>query len=277
MSKSSVIQMTSGATVEANLAEADRLISDAARSGSQLVVLPENFALMGMDEYAKLSHMEDNSQGPIHHFLAEVSRRNSIWIVAGTMPMASSYATKIRAACLIYNDRGEQIARYDKMHLFDVDVPDSDEQYCESDTIDAGQDLLILDSPVGKLGVAVCYDLRFPEMFRIMLEAGMEVLALPAAFTAATGAAHWEILLRARAIENLCYVIASNQGGVHENGRKTYGHSMIIDPWGKLLNSIATGPGIISADIDLNHLHSVRHSFPAIKNRRFIQEFNDHG
>jgi len=264
--------MASGASVESNLTEAERLIKDAVRSGAKLAVLPENFALMGLNEYDKLSHMEAEGKGPIQNFLRHISQRYALWIVAGTMPMESSSATKIRAATLIFNHHGERVGRYDKIHLFDVDVPDSDEQYCESDTIDSGDQLLVLDSPVGRLGVAVCYDLRFPEMFRIMLDAGMEVLALPSAFTAATGAAHWEILIRARAIENLCYVAASNQGGIHENGRKTYGHSMIVDPWGKLLNTLGSGPGVISAEIDLDHLRNVRRSFPVLQNRRIDQE-----
>ncbi len=272
MTKCAVIQMASGARVESNLAEAERLIKDAVRTGAKLVVLPENFALMGLNEHDKLSHMETEGKGPIQNFLRHISRRYAVWIVAGTIPMESDLATKVRATSLVFNHHGERIGRYDKIHLFDVDVPESDEQYCESDTIDAGNELLIVDSPVGRLGVAVCYDLRFPEMFRIMLDAGMEVLALPSAFTAATGSAHWEILIRARAIENLCYVIASNQGGIHENGRKTYGHSMIVDPWGKLLNNLGTGSGAVSADIDLSQLHSVRNSFPVLQNRRFHQE-----
>lgn len=276
MTKCAVIQMASGARVESNLAEAERLIKDAVRNGAKLVVLPENFALMGLTEYDKLSHIEANNKGPIQDFLRQVSRRYGVWIVAGTIPMESDMVTKVRAATLIYNHHGERIGRYDKIHLFDVDVPDSNEQYRESDTIDGGSQLLVIDSPAGRLGVAVCYDLRFPEMFRRMLDAGMEVLALPSAFTAATGAAHWEILIRARAIENLCYVFASNQGGIHENGRKTYGHSMIVDPWGKLLNTLGSGSGVICAEIDLEHLRSVRRSFPVLMNRRLDQEQNQY-
>ncbi len=272
MTKCAVIQMASGARVDSNLTEAERLIKDAVRTGAKLVVLPENFALMGLNEHDKLSHMETEGKGPIQNFLRHISRRYAVWIVAGTIPLESMIVSKIRAACLVYNHHGERVGRYDKIHLFDVDVPDSDEQYRESDSIDAGAELLIVDSPVGRLGVAVCYDLRFPEMFRIMLDAGMEVLALPSAFTAATGAAHWEVLIRARAIENLCYVAASNQGGLHENGRKTYGHSMIVDPWGKTLNTLGTGAGVVSADIDLPQLQSVRRSFPVLQNRRLHQE-----
>ncbi|MEE9344617.1 MAG: carbon-nitrogen hydrolase family protein [Methylococcales bacterium] len=277
MTKCAVIQMASGARVESNLTEAERLIKDAVRSGAKLVVLPENFALMGLNEHDKLSHMESEGKGLIQNFLRHISRRYGVWIVAGTIPMESALVSKIRASTLVFNHHGERVGRYDKIHLFDVDVPDSDEQYRESDTIDSGSELLIIDSPIGRLGIAVCYDLRFPEMFRIMLDAGMEVLALPSAFTAATGAAHWEILIRARAIENLCYVVASNQGGEHENGRTTYGHSMIVDPWGKVMNTLGTGSGVVSADIDLAQLRSVRRSFPVLKNRRLHQENHQHG
>ncbi|MEE9423883.1 MAG: carbon-nitrogen hydrolase family protein [Methylococcales bacterium] len=277
MTKCAVIQMASGARVESNLTEAERLIKDAVRGGAKLVVLPENFALMGLNEHDKLSHMESEGKGPIQNFLRHISRRYGVWIVAGTIPIQSDLVNKIRASTLVYNHHGERVGRYDKIHLFDVDVPDSDEQYRESDTIDSGSELLIIDSPIGRLGVAVCYDVRFPEMFRIMLDAGMEVLALPSAFTAATGSAHWEILIRARAIENLCYVVASNQGGVHENGRTTYGHSMIVDPWGKVMNTLGTGAGVVSADIDLAQLRSVRRSFPVLQNRRLHQEDNQHG
>jgi nitrilase len=277
MTKCAVIQMASGARVESNLTEAERLIKDAVRSGAKLVVLPENFALMGLNEHDKLSHMESEGKGLIQNFLRHISRRYGVWIVAGTIPMESALVSKIRASTLVFNHHGERVGRYDKIHLFDVDVPDSDEQYRESDTIDSGSELLIIDSPIGRLGIAVCYDLRFPEMFRIMLDAGMEVLALPSAFTAATGAAHWEILIRARAIENLCYVVASNQGGEHENGRTTYGHSMIVDPWGKVMNTLGTGSGVVSADIDLEQLRSVRRSFPVLQNRRLHQENNQHG
>ncbi|HFD11791.1 MAG TPA: carbon-nitrogen hydrolase family protein [Crenotrichaceae bacterium] len=277
MTKCAVIQMASGARVDSNLTEAERLIKDAVRGGAKLVVLPENFALMGLNEHDKLSHMETEVKGPIQNFLRHISRRYAVWIVAGTIPLESNHVSKIRATTLVYDHHGERVGRYDKIHLFDVDVPDSDEQYRESDTIDSGTELLVIDSPLGRLGVAVCYDLRFPEMFRIMLDAGMEVLVLPSAFTAATGSAHWEILIRARAIENLCYVAASNQGGNHENGRKTYGHSMIVDPWGKVMNTLGTGSGVVSADIDLAQLRSIRRSFPVLQNRRLHQENNHHG
>jgi predicted amidohydrolase len=186
------------------------------------------------------------------------------------MPIAGDAEHKVRAACLIYNDRGERVARYDKMHLFDVSVPGTNEVYRESDSIEAGPRPLVFDTPFGRIGVAVCYDLRFPEFFREMARMGMEILVIPSAFTAETGAAHWELLLRARAVENLCYIIAPNQGGFHINGRKTFGHSMIVDPWGVVLDCYKTGGGFVVADIDLERLEKVRTAFPVLQHRRFI-------
>lgn len=268
--KFAAVQMASSPNVGANLIEAGRHIEDAARVGAGLVVLPENFALMGESESDKLTHREAEGSGPIQEFLAKTARQFSIWIVGGTVPVSSSSATKVRATCPIYNDQGEKVAQYDKIHLFDVSVPGSDEQYNESNTIEAGQDPLVIATPFGRLGIAVCYDLRFPELFRKMLNAGMEILAVPSAFTAATGAAHWELLVRARAVENLCYVIAANQGGFHLNGRKTYGDSMIVDPWGKILTRLPSGAGIACANVDHDHLEKLRLAFPALQHRRFL-------
>jgi len=262
------IQMASGPNVGANLLEAERLINQAVRQEAGLVVLPENFAIMGKSERDKIDVREVEGDGPIQEFLAEQARRHGIWLVGGTVPLAASDPGKIRAACMVYDDTGQQVARYDKIHLFDVDLVDSDEQYTESETIEPGDRVVVLDSPLGRIGLAVCYDLRFPELFRQQLDAGMEVLVLPAAFTAITGRAHWEVLVRARAIENLCYVVAAGQGGYHLNGRETHGHSMIVDPWGIVLNSLARGPGVVSATIDLGRLESARRNFPSIEHRR---------
>ena len=270
MTKCAAIQMASSPNVEANLIEAGRLIEDAAKAGAQMIVLPENFALMGMTEFDKLEHREEDHKGPIQNFLASRAKQHSVWIVGGTIPMVSNRKEKIRAACLVYNELGERVARYDKIHLFDVDVPGSDEKYRESDTIEAGVSSLVLDSPFGKLGIAICYDLRFPELFRQMLNEGMEILAVPAAFTAQTGADHWELLVRARAVENLCYVIAANQGGFHVNGRKTFGHSMIVDPWGNVLERLPSGAGIVCADVVMSQLQTVRRTFPVLEHRRLI-------
>jgi predicted amidohydrolase len=268
MTNVACIQMASGPNVGANLLEAERLINQAVRQEAGLVVLPENFAIMGKSERDKIDVREVEGDGPIQEFLAEQARRHGIWLVGGTVPLAASDPGKIRAACMVYDDTGQQVARYDKIHLFDVDLVDSDEQYTESETIEPGDRVVVLDSPLGRIGLAVCYDLRFPELFRQQLDAGMEVLVLPAAFTAITGRAHWEVLVRARAIENLCYVVAAGQGGYHLNGRETHGHSMIVDPWGIVLNSLARGPGVVSATIDLGRLESARRNFPSIEHRR---------
>ncbi len=271
MSLCAAIQMASSPNISSNLIEAERLISDAVSAGAKLVALPENFALMGQHELDKLAQKEQDGSGPIQNFLATTAKKHAVWIVAGTLPIADpDNDNKVIAACLIYNELGERVARYDKIHLFDVHVPGSDEVYRESDSISKGDSPLVIDSPFGKLGIAVCYDLRFPELFRTMQEQGMEVLIIPSAFTQKTGAAHWELLLRARAVENLCYVIAPNQGGFHVNGRQTFGHSMIIDPWGTVLACQKTNAGVVAADIDLARLHKTRETFPVLQHRQIV-------
>jgi len=264
------IQMVSGADVAVNLQQAAMLIRQAADSGANLIVLPENFAHIGMLERDKLPVREVHGEGPIQAFLAQQARDNNCWIIAGTIPIRTNDDGHVRAACLVYDAHGENIARYDKMHLFDVSLTETSEAYSESDTIEAGDEIVTVQTPVGHVGLAVCYDLRFPEMFRSMLDKGVDIIALPAAFTATTGRAHWEILLRARAIENLCYVVAANQGGVHGNGRETHGDSMIVDPWGVVLQRIAQGPGIVSTVTDPTMLQKLRRNFPALQHRRIF-------
>ncbi len=261
------IQMASGPHLHANLAEAGRLIAEAASSGAKLVVLPENFALMPLADADRLAIVEPEGAGPIQQFLAEQARRHRVWVVGGTLPVAAGVAGKMRAACLLLNDRGERVARYDKMHLFDVALPNG-ERYQESNVFEAGDQTVVVDTPFGRLGLAVCYDLRFPELFRAMLDQGADVFALPAAFTALTGKAHWEALLRARAIENLAYVIAAAQGGYHANGRETYGDSLIASPWGEVLDRLPRGAGIVLAELDRARLTQVRASLPSIHHRR---------
>jgi nitrilase len=260
--------MASGPNVGANLLEAERLIEEAVSREARLVVLPENFAIMGNSERDKVEVREPEGDGPIQAFLSEQAAQHGIWLVGGTVPLVADAKDKIRAACLVYDDTGKQVARYDKIHLFDVELVDSDEQYTESETIEPGDEVVVIDSPFGRMGIAICYDLRFPELFRQQLTAGMEIMVLPAAFTAITGRAHWEVLVRARAIENLCYVVAADQGGYHLNGRETHGHSMIVDPWGIVLNSLSRGPGVVCASIDLERLESARRNFPSITHRR---------
>jgi len=262
------IQMASGPNVNANLLEAGRLIAQAVADGAGMVVLPENFAIMGMNEQEKIKVRELDSVGPIQEFLAQQAKKHGVWIVGGTIPMAATAADKVLAACLIFNDAGERVARYDKVHLFDVSLEGGSEKYTESETIEHGEEIVVIDSPFGRMGVAVCYDLRFPEMFRKMLDQGMDLLVLPAAFTAVTGKAHWEVLVRARAIENLCYVVAAAQGGFHVNGRETHGDSMVVNPWGVVIDRLLRGSGMVVVDINREQLASIRRSLPAISHRR---------
>jgi len=262
------IQMASGPNVAANLLEAERLIAIAVENGARLVVLPENFAIMGQEETDKVAVRESEQGGPIQDFLAAQAEKHAIWLVGGTVPMVSQYPDKIRAACLLFNSEGKQLARYDKIHLFDVSVVDSDEAYIESETIEPGNQAVVVDTPFGRLGLAVCYDLRFPELFRTLIDEGMEIVAIPSAFTAITGKAHWEPLLRARAIENLCYVLAAAQGGYHINGRETYGNSMIVDPWGVVLGRMpGSSGGVVTADMDIERLRNIRRTFPCLEHR----------
>lgn len=268
MSKVAAIQMASGPNVGSNLIEAGRLISMAADAGAGLVVLPENFAIMGVSEYDKVKVREADGKGPIQDFLAEQARKHGVWLVGGTIPLVAHDADKISGACLLFNEQGHRVARYDKIHLFDVEVPETGEKYIESETIEPGNHAQVVDTPFGRLGLAVCYDLRFPELFRKMVDQGMEILALPSAFTAITGSAHWETLLRARAIENLCYVIAAAQGGYHVGGRETYGHSMVVNPWGVVLDRLPSGSGFVVADLDMGYLRTTRRNFPVLAHRK---------
>ena len=268
MNKVAAVQMASGPNVGANLLEAKRLIAMAADGGAELVVLPENFAIMGMKERDKVDVREQDGVGPIQEFLAQQAAKYRVWLVGGTIPLAASAPTKVRAACLVYDNKGKRVVRYDKIHLFDVSINDGAETYEESKTIEAGSSAVVIDTPVGRLGVAVCYDLRFSELFRVMSEQGMELFVLPSAFTAITGRAHWEVLVRARAIENLSYGIAAAQGGFHVNGRETHGDSMVVDPWGVVLDRLPRGSGVVIADIDRERLLSTRRSFPALTHRR---------
>jgi len=269
MSLIAAIQMASGPKVDANLIEAGRLIGEAAAKGAKMVVLPENFAIMGMSEQDKVKVREKEGEGRIQTFLHEQAAKHGIWLVGGTIPLEASVAEKVRAACLVFDAKGNKVARYDKIHLFDVNLPEHDETYHESQTIENGEGIApVVDTPYGKLGLAICYDLRFPEMFRYMAREGAQIFTLPSAFTDITGKAHWEVLVRARAIENLAYVVAPGQGGYHANGRQTYGDSMIVDPWGRVLDRLPKGSGVVLADVDPQQVQNVRTTFPALQHRR---------
>jgi deaminated glutathione amidase len=265
--KAAAIQMTSGPEVAANLKQAEALLTEARERGASLAALPENFALMGLKEGDKLRIAETDGSGPIQDFLSGMARRLSLWIVGGTMPIRIEGERRAGAASLVFNSNGERVARYDKIHLFDVDVPGRAESHRESASMAPGRAPAVIDTPIGRLGLAVCYDMRFPELFRQMSASGAQVFTIPAAFTAPTGRAHWETLLRARAIENICYVIAPAQSGFHANGRETYGDSLIVDHWGKILQRLPRGTGTVVAEIDLSAQAEVREVFPALKHR----------
>lgn len=266
--------MASGPNVSANLLEAEGIVEDAVNSGAEMIVLPENFAFMGKADEEILKLKEKPGEGPIQTFLSQLAERHGIWVVGGTVPLVATNPNKIRSACLVFNEKGEQVARYDKIHLFDVHLLETDERYSESKTIEPGTDTVVLDSPFGRIGLAICYDLRFPEQFRNLLDDGMEIAVLPAAFTALTGKAHWQPLLQTRAIENLSYMIAAAQGGYHVNGRETYGHSMIVDPWGAVQNQLSRGNGFAMGEIDLDLLNKTRRAFPALEHRQITCRFN---
>ncbi|HID80949.1 MAG TPA: carbon-nitrogen hydrolase family protein [Chromatiales bacterium] len=269
MNPFAAIQMSSGPQLPANLLEAERLIIQAVKQGARFIVLPENFALMGMTEQDKLEFKESPGTGQLQEFLSAQASKHKIWLLGGTIPLESLDPEKVYAASLLFNDKGEQVARYDKIHLFDVQLPDADEQYHESATTAHGDQVIVTDTDFGRVGIAVCYDLRFPEQFRSMQEMGAEIILLPAAFTMRTGKAHWELLLRARAVENLCYVVAAGQGGFHINGRATYGHSMIVDPWGSVIKTCDnSSPGVVVAPLNLDQLRAVRKNFPVLMHRK---------
>ena len=268
MTKIAAIQMASGTNVSANLIEASKQITSAAQAGAKLIVLPENFAVMVFKDADQIKIAEEDGTGPIQDYLSEQAKKNNVWLISGTIPIKSALENKVYAACLVYNEKGERVSRYNKIHLFDVHLAITNETYNESETLEAGNEVVVVDTPFGKIGIAVCYDLRFPELFRQLVLRGAEIIVLPSAFTASTGKAHWEVLLRARAIENLCYLVASAQGGYHVNGRETYGDSMIIDPWGTIMDRLPHGSGYIVADIDINSLHKLRQNFPVLKHRK---------
>jgi deaminated glutathione amidase len=270
MPQVAVIQMTSAAEVEPNLAVARSLLERARAEGALLAALPENFAIMSRKEADRLKVAEAPGEGPIQAFLGHCARELGLWIVAGTVPLRTAGSERIAPASLVFDDHGRCVARYDKIHLFDVDIPERNERYRESATFQAGEQPVVVSTPVGRLGLAVCYDVRFPELFRVLQAQGAEIFSLPSAFTAPTGRAHWELLVRARAVENLCYMIAPAQSGLHANGRETWGDSMIVDPWGQVLARLTqAGPGLALAEIDRTLQQELRGHFPALSHRKF--------
>ena len=267
------IQMVSGTEVADNLAEAERLVAQAAERGAVLAALPEHFALIGRRDTDKLAVAETMGSGPIQERMASWAMRHRIWLVGGSIPIRGDDPARVRNTTLVFDDRGKVMARYDKMHLFGLDL--GSERFDESDTIEPGDRIVVVETPVGRLGVSICYDVRFPELFRAM--GTVDAILLPSAFTRSTGEAHWETLLRARAIENLTYVIAPAQGGRHASGRTTHGNTMIVDPWGVVLERVVEGPGMALADIDSERLAEVRRNLPALSHRRSLLQADSIG
>ena len=257
------VQMISSPDVTPNLATAGRLIAEAAAAGARLVALPEYFPLIGATDIDRLAARETDGNGPIQDFLADAARKHGIWLVGGSISLLAQDPRKLRNACLVFDPQGNRVARYDKIHLFDFRK--GEEAYDEAATIERGDRVVAFDCPLGRVGISICYDLRFPELFRALGEC--DLLVLPAAFTETTGRAHWEILLRARAIENQCFVLAAAQGGRHPNGRMTHGNSMVIDPWGEVLARMDKGEGVVLAELDPQRLVETRSSLPALKHR----------
>ena len=271
MTDVAAIQLTSGSNVQANLYEVATYFDEIGKLKSKLVVLPENFALMPMNDSGFLKHSEIEGDGPIQEFLVESAKKFKFWIVGGTIPIKTKDKKKVTATTFVYDEKGEVKCRYDKIHLFDVKLPNSNESYNESKVFSHGKKIHVIETPIGITGLSCCYDLRFPELFRFQHKHGVETFILPAAFTEQTGKIHWETLVKARAIENLCYVVTSCQGGYHINGRRTHGHSMIVNPWGQISAKIESGKGFIHSKIDRKQLHSIRKNFPVLEHIRLLK------
>jgi len=257
------VQVVSGENVATNLETVERLVRFAAGQGARLILLPEYWPVLSSDEHRKLGLAEPYGNGLLQRFLATLAREESVWLVAGTIPISTSDPERVRNTCLVFDDHGRVAARYDKVHLFNLSL--GGESFCESRTIEPGDEPVAVETPIGRVALSICYDLRFPELYRRLLP--VDAICMPAAFTATTGRAHWEVLLRARAIENQCYVLAAGQGGIHPGGRRTHGHSMIVDPWGEVLDCLVDGPGVVIADIAPERLRQVRRDLPALANR----------
>lgn len=262
--KIAACQMVSGPDIGANLIAASRLLESAAAQGAQLAALPEYFCLMGHKDSDKLGFAEEMGQGPIQAMLSRAAKDLQLWIIGGTLPIKAETPDRVRNTTLVFSPAGDVVARYDKIHLFAFD--NGRENYDEARVLEAGGTPTVFDAGPLRTGLSVCYDLRFPELYRSYNPC--DLLAVPAAFTYTTGQAHWELLLRARAVENQCYVIAPAQGGKHENGRRTWGHSMIVDPWGEVLAVLPEGEGVVVADVDPARLAQVRQQLPALGHRR---------
>ena len=267
--KLACVQLASGPNVEANLIETSKYIEEAKKLGADLIVLPENFSMMAKEDSMYLDIKEVLGQGRIQDFISKEARKHDLWIVAGTIPTKSQKEDKVYSTCIVFNNLGEQVSSYNKVHLFDVNIIETNEKYSESDIYLCGDSITVIDTPFCKIGLAICYDLRFPELFRKLSQENVDIVCMPAAFTSVTGKAHWEHLITARAIENLVYFAASAQGGYHVSGRETYGHSMIVNPWGETLDIIKNNSGIVISSIDLKSLKKLRKNFPCLSHKKF--------
>lgn len=258
------LQMVSTPDVRENMAVAQKLIGQAAANGAQLLLLPEYWPLLGMQDADKVAQAEVFGVGLIQNFMQQMAQQHQVWLIGGTLPLQSPEQGKVFNTTLVYNPQGDCVVRYDKMHLFGFST--GEENYDEARTISHGDSVGFFEAPFGRVGLSVCYDLRFPELYRALDDCAL--IVVPSAFTYTTGAAHWEVLLRARAIENQCYVLAAAQGGLHVNGRRTWGHSMLVDPWGQVCASLAEGEGVVSGVVDIELMQCVRTSLPALQHRR---------
>tara|TARA_Y100000022_G_C13245519_1_gene374582 strand:+ start:1014 stop:1847 length:834 start_codon:yes stop_codon:yes gene_type:complete len=270
MAKVASIQLSSGPNIQANLLEVGKYLEQISKTDSRLVVLPENFAMMPENDSEFLTNSETEGSGPIQDFISEKARIYKLWIIAGTIPIRTDNPKKVTSTTFVYNDLGEVVTRYDKIHLFDVELPNSDESYNESEVFQNGKDLKVVKTPIGVIGLSICYDLRFPELFRLQKSHNVEILVIPSAFTEQTGKVHWETLVKARAIENLCYVVTSCQDGYHISGRQTHGNSMIVNPWGQIMSRLSSGSGFIESEIDIKKLNSIREKFPVLEHINLI-------
>ncbi len=268
--KVAAVQMTSTREIAANLREAGRLVAEAAAQGAKLVVLPENFSFLGATDADRVAAIERSGDGPAQQFLAETAESLGLWIVCGTIPIRDA-GDRASSRSLLVGPDGQVAAHYDKIHLFDVDIPAGGraaERYSESATTLAGTRVVAANTPIARIGMSVCYDIRFPALFHRLSVLGTDVVVVPAAFTVPTGEVHWQPLLQARAIESLVYVVAAGPWGEHAGGRKTYGHSLILGPWGELLGELPAGPGVVCADLDMIRLAELRQRFPTVAHRR---------
>lgn len=271
--KVAALQMVSGADLQKNLDQAALLLAKAASEGARVAVLPENFAVLDTEQMLVRGRAERTAEGPVRAFLAEQAKTHGIWVVGGSLPLAarpddSPLEDRVRASCLLIDDQGQEVIRYDKIHLFDAQVEDSQGQYRESDVFESGAEVIVADTPAGRLGMTICYDLRFPELFRALREQNVDWVSLPSAFTWHTGNAHWHTLIRARAIENQFWMVAAGQGGQNSERRRTYGHSMIVDPWGRVVRELMEGAGVVMAEIDTGITAEIRQRMPVWGHRR---------